>query len=80
MRRCQDVAESATEYLEGALPWWRALLLRLHLAICAACAAFLAQLAATREFLGLVEVADASPAEPPEDLVARLRARRDAPP
>jgi hypothetical protein len=34
---CQDVHASVTDLMEGALPWHRRLLLRVHLLFCDAC-------------------------------------------
>lgn len=54
MPSCRELAEHASEYLDGELPLWRRLGFRLHLAICRACEAFLEQLAMTRRTLRLV--------------------------
>lgn len=37
---CHEVQSLATEYLEGTLPWHRALGVRIHLLLCWACRAF----------------------------------------
>jgi anti-sigma factor RsiW len=50
--RCRELVELATGYLEGALPaseWAR---VELHLARCAPCATYLAQLRQTVRWLG----------------------------
>lgn len=81
MLSCQQVAAEATEHLEGAMPLGRRLAFRLHLWICAACAAFVAQLAATRELLRRVG-ATTSPkarAQPSDELLAALAALDRAP-
>lgn len=51
MLSCKDVTARATAFLERDLSWWERLQIRLHLAMCAACRRYLAQMAATRELL-----------------------------
>lgn len=51
MLNCKDVTARATAFLERDLSWWGRLQMRLHLAMCAACRQYLAQMAATRELL-----------------------------
>ena len=81
MLSCQRVAAEATEHLEGTLPLGRRLAFRLHLWICAACAAFVAQLAATRELLRGVgaKVSPEPRAGPSDELLAALAALDRAP-
>jgi predicted anti-sigma-YlaC factor YlaD len=51
MLSCKDVTARATAFLERDLSWWERVQMRLHLAMCAACQRYLAQMAATRELL-----------------------------
>lgn len=51
MLSCKEVTERATAYLERDLSWWERLQMRLHLAMCAACRQYLAQMATTRRLL-----------------------------
>jgi anti-sigma factor ChrR (cupin superfamily) len=43
---CEDTNERLSEYLDGTLPWWSRLLVRIHLLFCPGCRAILATLAA----------------------------------
>jgi predicted anti-sigma-YlaC factor YlaD len=45
------MTELSTDYVEGALPWYRWLGVRLHLAYCSMCAAYYDQLAKARRLL-----------------------------
>ena len=38
MRSCDQIAEELSDALDGALPLWRRLQIRLHLALCPPCA------------------------------------------
>jgi hypothetical protein len=57
--RCRDVSALATDYMEGALGWRQRLALRLHLAICDGCRAFLQQMRRT------VQLIESLPVTPP---------------
>ena len=48
---CRDVAEYATDYMDGALPLRTRLAVRLHLFVCRMCRAYLAQLRRTVSLL-----------------------------
>ena len=48
---CREVTEHATDYMEGALPARRRLAVRLHLALCRMCRAYLTQLQRTAALL-----------------------------
>ena len=41
---CKDVSRLASRQLDHPLTWWQRVRLRLHLAVCAACARFDAQI------------------------------------
>jgi anti-sigma factor ChrR (cupin superfamily) len=56
---CRDVGAMATEYMEGALSWRQRLAIRLHLAVCDGCRAFMHQMRRTIRLVG------ALPAQPP---------------
>ena len=67
MMSCKEVAELSTEYLEGSLPFWRRMAVRMHLAMCRRCPAFMDQLRKTIELLGRL------PPEPvPQEKCAEL--------
>lgn len=71
---CHDLAEHATDYMEGALPWRARLAVRLHLLVCRMCRAYLAQLRRTTALLR----GRALP-PPPPDAVAGIVARAKEP-
>ena len=52
MLKCREVTERASDLLEGGLPLRERLALRLHLALCSMCRAYLDQLRKTRALLG----------------------------
>ncbi len=71
MLRCRDVTERASELLDGDLPLRERLALRLHLAMCSMCRAYLDQLRRTRALLARGQMAPLDQAE--EDaLIARM--------
>lgn len=71
MLRCRDVTERASDLLEGGLPLRERLALRMHLAICSMCRAYLDQLRKTRALLGRRRFDPPDPAT--EDaLIARM--------
>lgn len=49
MLSCKDVTERASDLIDGNLSIWDALQMRLHLAMCKGCDAFVAQLRITRD-------------------------------
>ena len=55
MLHCDHVSEEASALVDGDLPWWRVLRIRLHLLICESCAHFVRQIRATK---ALTETAD----------------------
>jgi anti-sigma factor RsiW len=71
---CRDVVELVTDYLEGALDPRVASQFAHHLARCAECTRYLAQVELTRDAMGRVR-----PPDPPADArAALLDAFRDA--
>jgi len=59
----------ATDFMEGALGWRQRLAIRLHLAVCDGCRAFIQQLRRTVRLVGSLPVTP-----PPPDAEARLLA------
>ncbi|MEE2732898.1 MAG: zf-HC2 domain-containing protein [Pseudomonadota bacterium] len=51
MLNCRDVAHEASDYIDQNLSWWRRLMFRLHLFVCAKCRRFVAHVHLTRDFL-----------------------------
>jgi anti-sigma factor RsiW len=49
--RCRDVPERASDLLDGSLPLRTRLALRLHLAMCSMCRAYMDQMRKTRALL-----------------------------
>jgi anti-sigma factor RsiW len=49
MLSCKDVTERASDLIDGNLSTWNALQMRLHLAMCKGCDAFVGQLRMTRD-------------------------------
>ncbi len=74
--KCRDIPERASELLEGDLPWRDRLGMRLHLAVCSMCRAYLDQLRKTRTLLarGSLPPLDRG-AE--DELIARITGGRD---
>jgi anti-sigma factor ChrR (cupin superfamily) len=66
---CRDVSAMATDYMEGTLGWRRRLAIRLHLAVCDGCRAFMQQMRRTVRLIGSLP---ATP--PPPETEARLLA------
>lgn len=48
MLRCKDVSERTSALIDKELPLWEVLQLRLHLAVCKGCQAFVRQMRITR--------------------------------
>ncbi len=71
MLRCRDVPELATALMEDGLPLRTRLGLRLHLAMCGMCRAYIDQLRKTRALLARRPLAAPSAAEE-EALIARI--------
>jgi len=49
MLKCKEVAERSSALIDGELGLFEALQMRLHLAMCRGCAAFIEQMRATRD-------------------------------
>lgn len=82
MLTCRDLAERATDYLEGDLSLWHRLRVRVHLNMCARCRAYLGQMRKTVRVLrgiscaaaGAVPDDGASLAPLPDELRRAFRA------
>lgn len=70
MLSCKEVTERASDLIDGNLSTWDALQIRLHLAMCKGCSAFVGQLRMTRDVTR--SVAEAEALDPPDD--ARIEA------
>lgn len=72
MKTCRDIAELASEYVDGELPlvtWGE---VRMHLWMCPPCRAYVAQIRMTRELLEALPT-DEVPRAVHEELLARYR-------
>lgn len=74
MLRCREVAERADSLIEGELGLWERLNMKLHLAMCGGCRAFLKQMRITRELTRKLDVADDT--APTEEIMTALSLRR----
>lgn len=70
MLSCKEVTERASDLIDGNLSTWDALQMRLHLAMCKGCDAFVGQLRMTRDVTR--SVAEAEALQAPDD--ARIEA------
>lgn len=61
MLSCRDLAEIATEFTEGKLPFRRRVELHLHMAMCRGCRRFVDQLRTTTVMLGRMPAPEVSP-------------------
>lgn len=52
MLDCKRTHENLSDALDGALPWWKRILMRLHLGICPGCARSAKSLKDTVDTLG----------------------------
>lgn len=53
MLRCKDVSERASALIDKELPLWEVVQMRLHLAICKGCQAFVRQMRITRSLTAI---------------------------
>lgn len=53
MLTCKEVTHRASALIDGELGVWETFQIRLHLAMCKGCAAFIGQLRTTRELTGI---------------------------
>lgn len=73
MLSCKEVSERASALIDKDLPLWEVMQLRLHLAMCKGCSAFLRQMKITR---ALTSVTPAAPED--EAAMAAILARLHA--
>lgn len=74
MYRCSEVAERASLLIDRELGFLPRLNIRLHLAVCRGCRAFIEQMHITRELTAMVDTADDTP--PGEEIKAALAQRQ----
>jgi anti-sigma factor RsiW len=77
MLTCRDVTERVTDYLERDLSWWGRLQFRLHLAMCAVCRRYVAQMRATTELLHRIGDRPTPPSPVDPALREAFRSERD---
>ena len=65
MLNCKEVAERSSALIDGELGLWESLQMRLHLAMCKGCEAFLGQMWTTRDLTR--DIAEAEAPGPDED-------------
>lgn len=76
MFRCSEVAERASRLIDGELGPWQRLNMRLHLAMCRGCRAFIEQMRITRDLTRMAgEPADLPIGPEIEAAVARRQSR-----
>lgn len=74
MYRCSEVAERASLLIDGELGFLPRLNIRLHLAVCRGCRAFIEQMRITRELTAMADTADDT--SPGEEIKAALAQRQ----
>ena len=71
---CKDVADNASDLMEGKISFWQRMSMRLHLSICTHCRRYVSQLKLT---IGLAGLSAEMPPEPADEqidqLIAKLR-------
>ena len=76
MLNCKDVSRLVSKSLDCELPWYRRLMLRLHLLICGACARYEKQMTFIKENVSRKVAQERElNEEPPQKLPADARAR-----
>jgi predicted anti-sigma-YlaC factor YlaD len=79
MFRCSEVAERASLLIDGELGLWPRLNIRLHLAMCRGCRAFVEQLRITRDLAVLAGAAEDPPSAEIQAALARRRIQSGRP-
>lgn len=76
MFRCSEVAERASLLVDGDLGPWQRFNMKLHLAMCRGCRAFIAQIRITRDLTHMTGVAEGQHISPQiEAALAQRRSR-----
>ncbi len=75
MLKCREVAERASAYADGDLPWRARIAMRVHLAMCGPCRRYVSQMLQT---IGIAAAVPPEPHDPTEaaQLADRLAALR----
>lgn len=76
MFRCSEVAERASRLIDGELGPWQRLNMRLHLAMCRGCRAFIEQMRITRDLTRMAGEPDDLPIRPEIEAALALRQSR----
>lgn len=74
MFRCDEVADRASLMVDGELGFWPRLEIRLHLAMCQGCRAFVEQMRRTRDLTAMAGSMQDPP--PSDEVIAALAQRR----
>lgn len=80
MLSCKQMTENVTEYSEGALPLWKRIQFRLHLAMCRHCRTYVRQIELIRDSLAVLSSERPVPAAIEPGLLAEFQARSSKPP
>lgn len=72
MLHCKDVAQRASALIDGELGLFERLQVRLHLAMCRGCDAFIRQMRATRDLTRAAAMAEEPPAAETQARIATI--------
>jgi anti-sigma factor RsiW len=78
MLRCKEVAERASALIDGELGLFDAIQVRLHLAMCKGCNAFIRQMRQTRALAKAAALVEDPPAQDAEARIAAILAEVQA--
>lgn len=76
MLSCKDVSQRASALIDKELPLWEVLQIRLHLAMCKGCSAFVRQIKVTRSLTSVAPDAGPDDEAAMAAILARLRDER----
>jgi len=76
MLNCREVTESASDYVDAALPWRARLQVRMYLVMCRFCREYVRQVALVARMLRRLPAQEPSP-EVTEDLLTLFRTERE---
>lgn len=77
MFSCKDVSERASALIDKELPLWEVMQLRLHLAMCKGCSAFVRQMKITRALTSIAPAVAPAAAEDEAAMAAILARLHD---